>query len=214
MFNRLIFGRVKHSKDLQYIPIIHGTDADFLTMCFHFITLPYRAWMCVNAFSKSLYRMIISHKKLLEWTTGETLQKTSKESLAYYYLNMITNVIIGVLMVLIPYKYNVGFTLPILDFKLFIGIAFISAPFFAYLLGKDHLLGRKKHLTEKEDEEIIEVANRTWKFFDSMMSSVNNYLPTDNYQENRRYKIANRTSSTNIGMAILAIINAYDLKFI
>ncbi len=214
MFNRLIFGRVKHSKDLQYIPIIHGTDADFLTMCFHFITLPYRAWMCVNAFSKSLYRMLISHKKLLEWTTGETLQKSSKESLPYYYINMIANVIIGVLMILIPYSYNIGFTLPILDFKLSIGIAFLSAPFFAYLLGKDHLLGRKKHLTEKEDEEIIEVANRTWKFFDSMMSSVNNYLPTDNYQENRRYKIANRTSSTNIGMAILAIINAYDLKFI
>ena len=47
-----------------------------------------------------------------------------------------------------------------------------------------------------------------------MMNSTNNYLPTDNYQENRRYKIANRTSSTNIGFGILAIINAYDLGFI
>lgn len=50
--------------------------------------------------------------------------------------------------------------------------------------------------------------------FDSMMSEVNNYLPTDNYQEDRRYKIVNRTSSTNIGFALLSIIDAYDLKFI
>lgn len=47
-----------------------------------------------------------------------------------------------------------------------------------------------------------------------MMSDVNNYLPTDNYQEDRRYKIVNRTSSTNIGFALLSIIDAYDLKFI
>ena len=47
-----------------------------------------------------------------------------------------------------------------------------------------------------------------------MMSEVNNFLPTDNFQEDRRYKIVNRTSSTNIGFALLAIIDAYDLKFI
>ena len=46
------------------------------------------------------------------------------------------------------------------------------------------------------------------------MTKVNNYLITDNYQENRRYKITNRTSSTNIGMSLIAIISAYDMKFI
>ncbi len=213
MFNRIIFGKVKHTKDLQYIPIIHGIDADFLTMCFNFITLPYKAWMCIDAFSKSIYRMLISHKKLLEWTTGEVLEKTSKDSFVYYYANMIVNVIVGVILMLIPYSI-VDYKIPLIDFKIFISLAFILAPFFAYLLGKDHLINRKKRLTEEQDKEVIEIANRTWTFFDSMMTSVNNYLPTDNYQENRRYKIANRTSSTNIGMGILAIINAYDLKFI
>ena len=47
-----------------------------------------------------------------------------------------------------------------------------------------------------------------------MMNDTNNYLPTDNFQENRRYKIANRTSSTNIGFGIMSIIDAYDLGFI
>ncbi len=210
--NRLIFGKVKHSRDLQYIPIIHGFQADLLTVCFNFLTMPYKAWICISAFSRSIYRMLISHKKLLEWTTGEMLEKASKSSLSYYYTNMIANVIFAIVLVFIPTLNNYNALL--FNFKYIIATTFFFAPFLAYLLGKDHLLGRRKRLDKKEEEEILEVAKRTWFFFDSMMTQVNNYLPTDNYQENRRYKIANRTSSTNIGMGILAIITAYDLKFI
>ena len=36
----------------------------------------------------------------------------------------------------------------------------------------------------------------------------------DNYQEDRREKTVNRTSSTNIGLELLAFISAYDLGFI
>lgn len=216
MMNRLIFGKVRHSKDLQYIPIIHGFEADLLTMCFNFLTIPYKAWMCISAFTLSLYRMIISHKKLLQWTTGEMLEKASKDSLTYYFVNMLPNVILAVILVLAPAKMTsiTNVFLPNIDFKIIMAIAFTCTPLLAYLLGKDHLIGRKKKLDKNQDEEVLEVARRTWLFFDSMMTPVNNYLPTDNYQENRRYKIANRTSSTNIGMGILAIINAYDLKFI
>ena len=46
------------------------------------------------------------------------------------------------------------------------------------------------------------------------MTKTNNYLPTDNFQSSRRNKIVSRTSSTNIGFGILAIIDAYDLKYI
>ena len=36
----------------------------------------------------------------------------------------------------------------------------------------------------------------------------------DNYQEDRIVKIVDRTSSTNIGLEILSVISAYDLKYI
>ncbi|MEG1363054.1 MAG: glucoamylase family protein [Clostridia bacterium] len=80
--------------------------------------------------------------------------------------------------------------------------------------GKSHLFNRCVRLDTDEEEEILEVGKRTWEFFKTCMNETNNYLPTDNYQENRRQKYANRTSSTNIGFGILAIINAYDLKYI
>ena len=46
------------------------------------------------------------------------------------------------------------------------------------------------------------------------MNKENNYLPPDNFQASRREKIVNRTSSTNIGLGLLTIVSAYDLKFI
>lgn len=40
-----------------------------------------------------------------------------------------------------------------------------------------------------------------------------NNLITDNYQEGRRNRIVDRTSSTNIGLELLAIISAFDMGF-
>ena len=212
LLDALIFGRTKHTKDVLYIPIIHGISATILTMTFDFLTLPYRAFTAIDAFGLSLYRMCISKKHLLEWTTAEILEKKAKSKLSYYYYNMMPNILVASIILLnIICIDKVMF---VSEFQLFISISFMIAPLLAYLLGKSHLFGRKKRLDKMQDNEIIDIAKRTWYFFELMMTPVNNYLPTDNYQENRRYKIANRTSSTNIGFGILAIVNAYDLKFI
>ena len=50
--------------------------------------------------------------------------------------------------------------------------------------------------------------------FSWIYNEENNFLPPDNYQESRNVKIVDRTSSTNIGLELLAIISAYDLGFI
>ncbi|MEG2348073.1 MAG: glucoamylase family protein [Clostridia bacterium] len=213
LFNQLIFGRSRHTKELQYIPIIHGFQADLLTMCFNFITMPYRSYMCINAFTTSLYRMIISKKNLLQWTTGETLEKTAKNTITYYSINMISNILFG-LIIMVSCICKPLNTLCILDLRLYIGLSFVVAPLFSYLLGKDHLINRKSILNDNQKNDILDIAKKTWSFFDTMMNETNNYIPTDNFQENRRYKIANRTSPTNIGLGILAIIDAYDLNFI
>ena len=71
-----------------------------------------------------------------------------------------------------------------------------------------------KEISESEKIYIEEIAKRTWNFFEDYIVEKNNYLIPDNYQEDRNEKIVNRTSSTNIGLELLAIISAYDLGFI
>lgn len=210
----IIYGRVVHSREIQYIPLIHGIDATVLTMCFNYLTMPYKAYTALHAFGLSIYRMLISKKHLLQWTTGEVLEKRAKNNLLYYFRNMFMNVIFGIIILAINsllITHNINTTNII---NIVMGVAFILTPILAYLLGKNHLFARKQKLDDKSKAEVLEIAERTWLFFDTLMVKSNNYLPSDNFQKNRRIKIVNRTSSTNIGFGILAIINAYDLGFI
>ena len=57
------------------------------------------------------------------------------------------------------------------------------------------------------------MGKRTWLFFRDHLNERGNYLPPDNYQEDRKEKVAYRTSPTNIGLALLAVMSSYDLKW-
>ena len=50
--------------------------------------MPNKAYMCLKSVSKTLYRLTISHKNLLEWTTSEEAEKQAKTDLISYYKNM------------------------------------------------------------------------------------------------------------------------------
>ena len=71
-----------------------------------------------------------------------------------------------------------------------------------------------EQLNEEEKEYVLEIGKRTWKFFETYLTEENNYLIPDNYQEDRKEKIVPRTSSTNIGLSLLAVISAFDLQYI
>ena len=45
LFMMLIHGKKRYTKEQQYIPIIHGVSAQLLTMCFNFVTMPYKAYV-------------------------------------------------------------------------------------------------------------------------------------------------------------------------
>ena len=70
------------------------------------------------------------------------------------------------------------------------------------------------YLSKTEKDYLKDVANRTWMYFKEYLTEENNFLIPDNYQEDRNPLIVNRTSSTNIGLSLLAVISGIDMKFI
>ena len=51
-------------------------------------------------------------------------------------------------------------------------------------------------------------------FFETFVGPEDNYLPPDNFQEDPPPSVAHRTSPTNIGLALLANLAAYDFGYI
>ena len=157
--------------------------------------------------------MTVSKEHLLEWTTAEEAERQNKNTIAKVYSQMLPNILVGiVILALIPYSHFSTFARGLMGI---LGVLFLLFPSFMWEISEEKQRIRAiSRLSKEEQEYIKDVAKRTWDYFAEYMNKENSYLPPDNFQESRREKIANRTSSTNIGLGILTIISAYDLKFI
>ena len=177
------------------------------------MTLPTKAYVSLDAMVRTIYRMKVSKEHLLEWTTSEEAEKQSKNSFLQVFSRMLPNILVSaIVFALIPYA---NCTIFAKGFILILGVLFFTAPFLMLDISRKKI--KKKMILRLNGEEqsyIKGVAEKTWEYFAEFMNKENSYLPPDNYQESRREKIVDRTSSTNIGLGILAVISAYDLKFI
>lgn len=178
----------------------------FLEVLLLFGCLPYKAYISGKAILKTLFRVMISHKHLLEWTTSEEAEKQSKSDIVSYYNQMAINILAGVI--------SIGFgLLKSSVFAILLGILWILTPAIMWYISKK--IEKEKainQLNSKEKAYVLEIGKRTWDFFETYLTEENNYLIPDNYQEDRKIKIVPRTSSTNIGLSLLSVISAYDLR--
>ena len=189
-----VYAYKKFSRDLK------SSNISIIRILLNILFLPYEMIKNIDAICKSLYRL---KKKinLLEWVTAEEAEKNSKTDLISYFIQMKINVIFGVLFLF--------FKNPI---SAILGILWIIGPVIAWWIS----LERDDDFSVEEDKRLYltDIGKLIWNFFNDYINETNNYLIPDNYQENRKQKIVNRTSSTNIGLELLAIISAYDLNYI
>ncbi|MCI9435480.1 MAG: hypothetical protein HFI86_09495 [Bacilli bacterium] len=170
--------------------------------------LPHKAYISLNAICKTIYRMCISKKNLLEWTTAEEAELSAKTSIMSYYQLMFVNVILAILLgIYAIIKMNIIWMI--------LAVLWIITPaIIGYISKENREKAKVKELKDEEIEHVIEIGKRTWSYFETYMNKENNYLPPDNFQEDRNKKIVNRTSSTNIGLGLIAVISACDLGYI
>ncbi len=182
----------------------------FLRGLINLITLPYKAVLETRAIFITLYRLIISKKNLLEWTTADDAERLLSNDLKSYIKEMIICPVIGLALILTTLLYN---PLNLAEVTLLF-ILWYSSPFVCHLVSSQTKVKSRESINEKEEMFLKDVARRTWKFFDININENNNYLMPDNYDEFRKKKLAEYTSSTNIGLSLIAVISAYDLRFI
>lgn len=206
ILNQIIFKKEGEIKQKTFTPKISGVKGALIRLVLTISNLPHKAYISLIAIIKTLYRMGISKKHLLEWTTSEEAEKQSKTDVISYYKDMFINVIAGIIAI-IASGNNILYVI--------LGALWIIAPYLMYQISKAEKEKEAHDLINEIDKKyILEVGKRTWKFFEDFLNSENNFLIPDNYQEDRKERIVSRTSSTNIGLSLLAVISAYDLKYI
>ena len=208
ILNQIIFKKEGEHKQKTFTPKISGIKGALIRGILTIGCLPYKAYISIKSIIITLYRLTVSHKHLLEWMTSEEAEKQAKQDVISYYNQMAINFLAGVISV------SLGlFSKSI--FGIILGILWISAPAVMCYISKESKEEKPiEKLNNQEKEYIKEIGKRTWDFFETYLNEENNYLIPDNYQEDRKEKTVPRTSSTNIGLSLLAIISAYDLKYI
>lgn len=172
-----------------------------------FLLIPYRAYISADAIIRVLYRMFISHKKMLEWRTAESVERSVSNNLNTYIRKMWVGPLAGILILL----FAPGET-RLVAFST--AVIWILSPLVSYFASLPYKTAARPVLDYSETSEIRCVARKTWRYFDEFFTEQDNWLTPDNYQVYPGDVLARRTSPTNMGMQLLSTLSARDLGYI
>lgn len=188
--------------------IIYGYKSHLYQGALNFLFLPHECIMMIDAITRTLYRVFISKKNLLEWTTAFDMERKSANDLIGYFKLMRANIIISLALLLLTLIFNPSNMM----ISLIISILWSFGPVLAYESSREEIETIERN--EEDFKLLKEIGERTWKFYETFTDDKNNYLPPDNFQEYPYNGVANRTSPTNIGFYLLSILSSRDLGFI
>ena len=176
---------------------------------FSFLVLPYHSLAMMDAILRTLFRMGISHRNLLEWVSAADEGKQTPSSLVGVWQRMFG----GQLVILGSLFASGSYRLQSLLYAVPLSIFWLSAPLWVHLMSRPKR-ERKSSLTDEDTLYLREIARRTWHFFDTVVGADDNWLPPDNLQIYPANGLAHRTSPTNIGLYLSAALTAGDFGYL
>ncbi|RJQ50865.1 MAG: cyclic beta 1-2 glucan synthetase, partial [Nitrospiraceae bacterium] len=193
------------------IAAARSTRMHFAQAAFTLACLPYEAFFTLDAIVRSTGRMLVTHKRLLEWDphSGQDRNTGNAGDLASFCRKMRT-------APLVAFAAGIYLTLsnpaalaaagPIL-------CLWFTSPVIAWWISRP-LARREARLTDEQTIFLRKLSRKTWVFFETFVDPEDNWLPPDNYQEHPVAVVAHRTSPTNMGLALLANLSAHDFGYI
>lgn len=176
---------------------------------YFFISLPYEAFYGLDAILRTLWRLIISRRNLLEWDPSDGQSGRKHHGIRHTFSQMWISPVAAFISII-----AMATSRPILlTFLWPIPVLWAGSPLIAWMISNTPRY-RKQRLKSSEISFLREISRKTWAYFEEFVSADDNWLPPDNYQENPSNVIAHRTSPTNIGLALLANFSAYDFGYI
>ena len=174
------------------------------------VLLAHQAALMADAIVRTLARLAITRRNLLEWTTASQTKGSLDLDLPGFYRRMAGGVLIAagsVLMVVLLKPEALVVSLPFV-------VLWLLSPAIARWVSLPPPAVPGRQLSAVDAQSLRLLGRRTWRFFEEFVGPGDHALPPDNVQEEPQEVIAHRTSPTNIGMYLLTVMTARDFGWI
>lgn len=204
LFNEILrasfHGSVSHILRRFFGDTVTGLYRESIMLGYRLSALAFVAYKNGDAVVRALWRMRVSGKRLLEWTTASQ-SEGGKNSLKTTFFYTFPSFAVGVFM------------LAFARMSLCKLLGILWCIFFAVLYALNKTVTAKS-LPARHKKTLLRYSADIWRYFEKHADSTNNYLPPDNVSVFPSSEVACRTSPTNIGLYLLSVLAALDLGLI
>ena len=172
--------------------------------------LAYQAWLMSDAILRTLVRLLITRKNLLEWVTAAQAKFAVDLKLLGIFRRMTGGVLFagaGFVAVYLGRHEALPVALPFV-------LLWAASPAVARWISESPRLKEAEPLSAGVTQTLRLISRRTWRFFETFVTAEDHFLPPDNFQEDPKPVVAHRTSPTNVGVCLLSTIAARDFGWL
>ena len=169
-----------------------------------------QACLMGDAIGRTLWRLSVTRKHLLEWVPAAQATIGPRLDLMGFVRRMAGAIVVGVVALFVVSTFGHGGW----PLALIFSAAWIASPAVARLVSRPPNTESHLVVSSADVAALRATARRTWRFFETFVTSVDNMLPPDNFQDDPKPVVAHRTSPTNIGLYLLAVVSARDFGWI
>jgi cyclic beta-1,2-glucan synthetase len=172
--------------------------------------LAHQAWLTTDAMTRTLFRLFVSRRRMLEWITAAQTKFSDRLDLRGFYRRLVGGVALAaVAAALVVWTGN---EIPLIAAPFL--ILWLLAPAVAWWASRPPHVAGPKPVSAADAQALRLIARRTWRFFETFVTTQDHMLPPDNFQEKPKPVVAHRTSPTNLGLYLLSVITARDFGWL
>ncbi len=213
-FLQVLIGAIPRRRGISKRSYVRAVGTDLLLAVSHVgltvTLLADQAWLMSDAIVRTLSRVYVTRRRLLEWVTAAQAKFDFDLGLGSCYRRM---------------RGTVALALAVGTFVVFYApeawplaapfvLLWALSPLVAYWTSLPPRAAAAQPLSEEEIQALRLIARRTWRFFETFVGPEEHALPPDNFQERPTPVVAHRTSPTNLGLYLLSIVAAHDFGWI
>jgi len=198
-----------------YAGLGHDASNVLLQFAITVVVLPHQALLAADAIARTLYRVLRSNRRMLEWRSARYEERISVRGRSEVWRRMGSAVVLAVVLLSAMWAGALTSGTGSLGAAVLavLTLAWLLAPEVVFRLSAEP--SRPQRVLAPGDRPMAErYAREHWQYFDDCASAATHWLVPDNLQETPTPVLATRTSPTNIGLQLLANMSAHDLGFI